>query len=191
MDSALVNTLDGRGARFAAPYLPVAEILLGQPVEDAAALLPRLFGLCGAAHGLAIRLSLGLSVTASHHDALRREVLRDHLAKLRLRWPALLGLPVRALPAGWGTGKGLRDVLFGGTLPQDAGSFTDWLRTDRGVAPVISSIARAFAPDEAVVTLLPLVGSNGRRGAGRCGTRRGGCSMRWPVPQATCPRRRC
>lgn len=156
MNSALVIHLRRTGAGLAAEIappapLPLAQMVLGRPPEEVAALLPRLFNLCGAAQGHAARLALGLPVAsgAAHH-----EVLRDHLAKLCLRWPALLGLPVRPLPAGWQAGgAALQDWLWGGPLPEDLSAF---LASGRGVAPLLAALAEAFAPGEAEARLPPL-----------------------------------
>lgn len=156
MSSALGIHLRRAGAGLAVQIappapLPLARMVLGRAPEEVAALLPRLFNLCGAAQGHAARLALGLPVAAG---AARHEVLRDHLAKLCLRWPALLGLPARPLPEGWQAGgPALQDWIWGGPQPED---LTAFLGSGRGVAPLLAALARAFAPGEAEARLPPL-----------------------------------
>ena len=43
-----------------APVLPVADMVVGQTPEDAAAMLPRLFNLCRVAQGIAARAAFDL-----------------------------------------------------------------------------------------------------------------------------------
>lgn len=121
--------------------LPVEAMMLGHPVDEALALLPRLFNLCGHAQGLAFRLSLGSPVGDA--PDLRREILRDHVAKLCLSWPALLGLPPMPLPSGWQAGgEAARHLLLGPSdCPTDLAGLADWLSRGEGVAPVIRAIA--------------------------------------------------
>ena len=131
--------------------LPVAALMLGKPPEEVAALLPRLFNLCGAAQGHAARLALGL---AADEMPARREILRDHLAKLCLIWPKLLGLTPQPLPEGWANGgHALQHWLWGGAKPADLWSF---LTSGQGVAPLLATLGHAFAPGEAVAVLPPL-----------------------------------
>jgi hypothetical protein len=156
VNQTLVIMFDGRAARVIVPAaLPVSDLMKGRSPEEGADLLPRLFGICGAAQGLAMRLSLGLPVTDLHHKALRREMLRDHLAKLCLRWPALLGLSPIPFPSGWANSADISKVLFGGPAPEGHTGFKAWLDGGRGVAPVISAIANAFG-NGAAATNLPL-----------------------------------
>ena len=126
--------------------LPVAAMMLGQPAERVAELMPRLFNLCSVAQGLAVRLSLDLPFQGA--GDLRREILRDHLAKLYLHWPRLLGLEPRALPSNWTDGgSGLVNALWGGARPDRA---RDWLASGHGVSPVLRAIAGRFEAGEAV-----------------------------------------
>ncbi len=46
----------------AAPPLPIARLVASKPVEEVAALLPRVYNLCPAAQGCAARLALGLEL---------------------------------------------------------------------------------------------------------------------------------
>ncbi|RLL65104.1 hypothetical protein [Paenirhodobacter hankyongi] len=156
MSTALAITLRPAGAALAVQIvppapLPVAALMRGRPAEEVAQLLPRLFNLCGAAQGLAARLALGLPADAADT---RREILRDHLAKLCLSGPRLLGLDPRPLPAGWAEGgAGLSVALWGGDKPAD---LAGWLASGRGMAPLLAEIAARFAPGEATADLPPL-----------------------------------
>lgn len=153
MSGALEITLTRDGARLAArivppPAVPVARLMLGRPPEEVAALMPRIFNLCGQAQGLAARLALGLE--GGMADA-RREILRDHLAQLCLHWPRALGLAPRALPEDWAAGGAtLEQWFWGGARP---GDLAGWLAAGRGMAPVLAAIAAAFGPGEAVTDL--------------------------------------
>lgn len=146
MDTGLTLILAGPGAGVTcAPDLPVARMMLGRPVDEALALLPRLFSLCGVAQSIAFRLSLGLEPGPS--DGQRREILRDHVARLCLSWPSLLGLAPVALPPGWQAGgEELVQALTGGRMPGDLDELQDWVAQGRGVAPVLAGIAAAFGP---------------------------------------------
>jgi hypothetical protein len=128
--------------------LPLGALVLGRPVEEVVALLPRLFNLCRMAQGMAARLSLGLPA-GQGMDALVAEVLRDHLIRLSVILPPLLGLPARA-PAG-----NPLDLLFGSVrgLPVDLLGLRRWMEAGEGSAPLVSAIYRAFAPGEAAVDL--------------------------------------
>ena len=90
-------------ARIAAARPLAARILLGQAAEQAVALVPRLFSLCGQAQGVAAQLALlaarGESAESEVLDqAVRRvalEALGEHLWRLLLDWPPLLGQEAR------------------------------------------------------------------------------------------------
>lgn len=144
MQAGLTLVLDGPEAGVRqAPALPLDRLMLGRPVEEALVLLPRLFSLCGMAQGLAFRLSLGLPPDPASDPG--REILRDHVARLCLDWPARLGLAPVALPPGWQAGgPALARALTGGDLPRDAAGLHDWMARGGGVAPVLAGIAAAF-----------------------------------------------
>lgn len=156
METGLTLILSGPEAGVrSAPDLPVARMVVGRPVDEALALLPRLFSLCGVAQGMAFRLSLGLE--PGPQEGQRREILRDHVARLCLSWPALLGLPPVALPPGWQAGgPDLMQALTGGEIPADMARLRDWMGQGRGVAPVLAGIAATFGPVGPGVNL-PLV----------------------------------
>lgn len=133
-----------------APSLPLTRLLAGKSPEDAAALLPRLFSLCRSAQGAAARLTLGLD-PGNSAGALREELIRDHLLKLLMTWPQMMGLPVARLPRPGETAR----ALFGpaARLPQDAPAFEAWLGDGAGTAPLVAALRDAFAPGEAVADL--------------------------------------
>ena len=128
--------------------LPLGALILGRPVDEVAALLPRLFNLCRIAQGIAARMALGLP-QRDDGTALTAEILRDHLIRLCVTLPPLLGLPARA-PAG-----DPLDILFGPLrgLPVDLAGLRRWLDAGDGTAPLVTAISRAFAPGEAAVDL--------------------------------------
>jgi len=156
MSAALTVVLRPAGPRLEVTLntpepLPVAALMLGKPPEEVAVLLPRLFNLCGAAQGHAARLALGLQVDEAPS---RREILRDHLAKLCLIWPKFLGLAPQPLPAAWAEGgTALQHWLWGGTKPADLWQF---VTSGQGLAPLLATLGHAFAPGEAVAVLPPL-----------------------------------
>jgi len=156
MSAALGITLTPTGAGLGGTItppdpLPVAALMLGKRSEEVAALLPRLFNLCGAAQGHAARLALGLP---ADETAPRTEILRDHLAKLCLIWPRLLGLAPQPLPGAWAEGGvALQHWIWGGDMPDDLATF---LASGRGIAPLLAALADRFAPGEAVADLPPL-----------------------------------
>jgi len=143
----------------AAPALPVSEMILGTPATEAAALLPRLFGLCRAAQGVAARAAFGLAPEPGWRAGLRHEIMREHVAKLCLKWPALLSRPAVRLPRDWAAdGAGMRAALFGpaGRLPDTRDGFRAFLRAGNGIAPVLCAIDGLFADGEACRTGLPV-----------------------------------
>lgn len=145
MQQALIITQGRDGWGFCAPPdLPVAALVLGQPVEQAANLLPRLFNLCAGAQGMAARLAFGLPL--GQDDRLRDEILRDHLLKLCVIWPSLLGMKPMALPQNM-TAPGPM------ILPGFGIDFGAWIKAGQGVAAVLAAIEQAFSPGEAVSDL--------------------------------------
>lgn len=148
MQQTLVITQEVDGWGFRAPAeLPIDALVLGKPVEQAANLLPRLFNLCAGAQSMGARLAFGLPVVTD--DRLRAEILRDHLLKLCVIWPSLLSMKPVPLP---------KDLTAPGPLivPGPKVDFFGWLKAEKGVAAVLSAIARAFAPGDAMADL-PLI----------------------------------
>lgn len=153
---AIAIALSIRDGRVAArvtppPPLALARLLHGQTPEAVAAMIPRLFNLCGAAQGFAARRALGLPTTPA---APRHEILRDHLVKLGLHWPRLLGLPPRALPPGWQAGgAAVAGWIWDGPPPA---TLEAALAQPGGIGPLLAALAARFAPGEAVADLPPL-----------------------------------
>lgn len=142
-----------------APALPVARLVAGKPAEEAAELLPRLFNLCRAAQGAAARLALGLPLAEGWQETLRHEILRDHLMRLFLVWPARLGMGAGTLPAGWEHDAGVvARAVFGpaARAPATPEALTAFLGSGHGAAPVLARIGDAFGPGAACAEL-PLV----------------------------------
>ncbi|ARC89699.1 hypothetical protein B5V46_14335 [Rhodovulum sp. MB263] len=151
MTAALHIALGAAGPRIVSPApVPVEALLLNRRPEEAAALLPRLFGLCRAAQSLGARAALGLPVRPGDRAALADEILREHLMRFFVFWPRRLGLPPAPLPA---QGR-MAEAVFGpaGGCP-GPGALSDWLASGLGVAPVLAGIAARFGPGEAVADL--------------------------------------
>lgn len=126
----------------AATPLPLEALLLGQTVERAAELLPRLFNLCRAAQTVAAHLALGLPVAA---DPLP-EIVRDHKLKLCILLPRSFGLPPVTIPAD------AADLLGHDGLPSQAAELAHW---QAPLAPLLAHVAAAFPPGVACSAALP------------------------------------
>ena len=136
-----------------APALPVSRLVVGRNVEEVVELLPRLFNLCRAAQGAAVEAALGRPARAND---MANEVLRDHLLKFHVSWPAFFGCPPCPLPDDWAArGPLLCQAAFGpaGRAPATAADFFDFLASDQGYAPVLRLIDGSFAEGEAVADL--------------------------------------
>ncbi|MCC5967578.1 MAG: hydrogenase expression/formation protein HupK [Natronohydrobacter sp.] len=151
MQGALQITHDGQGWVFDLPDPPALGTLLrGKPVAEAADLLPRLFNLCGAAQGIAARLSLGLPIAPDANATLAREVLRDHLLALFVTLPRAATLAPQPLPAGWQTSPDLAPALWGGARPV---LLAQWLAAGQGLAPLVARFAALFGAQGSVPPL--------------------------------------
>lgn len=73
----------------------VARLLCGQPAEQAVALVPLIYSLCGKAQGIAARAALaaarGQAVEAHVDTEAWAEAAREHAWKLFIDWPKQLG----------------------------------------------------------------------------------------------------
>lgn len=153
MDQTLTLAPDGTGWRVIRPAdLPLGALLLGRPVAEVAATLPRLFSLCRVAQGMAARLSLGLPEPEGA-QALAAEIIRDHTLRLMVTLPPLLGLSPRA-PS---NDPGLH--LFGPArrLPDSPAALRSWLAAGQGAAPLVAALSATFAAGEAASAPFPLV----------------------------------
>lgn len=133
--------------------LPVAEMVLGKSALEAAALLPRLFNLCRVAQGVAARAAFSLAQEPGWQDALRLEILKEHVAKVALKWPGLMSMAPLTLPRDWAAGgDALRLAMFGPdkALPKSFDGFRAFLGTDMGMAPVLQAISTLFEPSWAI-----------------------------------------
>lgn len=137
----------GRGWRITAPDpLPLQRLVAGRRRAEVVALLPRLFNLCGAAQAAAARLALDLPAEVGSATAIRQDILRDHLFKLMIDWPRLVGLTARALPVDWADdADAVRFAVFGSRgLPENSVELFAWLASGAGCAPLLSALSRRF-----------------------------------------------
>ena len=133
-----------------APGLPVARLVVGRQVDEVAELLPRLFNLCRAAQSAAVEAALGRPVSS---DGIAKEILRDHLIKFFVTWPAQFGCPPCPLPVDWAEGgHEFRQAVFGpaAKAPATPADLLSFLESGEGVAPILKKIDGCFAPGEAV-----------------------------------------
>jgi len=74
-----------------------ADAMVGRSADEAQRLLPLLYSICGVAQGAAVRLAIAAARGEPAAPAVDADVLaearREHLWRLLLDWPALLGLP--------------------------------------------------------------------------------------------------
>ncbi|WP_210730676.1 hydrogenase expression/formation protein HupK [Roseicyclus persicicus] len=138
------------------PALPVEALVLGRPVAEAAALLPRLFNLCRAAQGVAAALALDLPPPTADIGA---EIRRDHLLKLFVQLPGRFGRG-DAPPALTGDAGTIRAALFGpaAAAPTTTAETDAFLASGHGLAPLLGRIAGCFGQGVACANGLPLAG---------------------------------
>ena len=131
--------------------LPVAELVLGKPVDEVCALIPRLFNLCQAAQAVAVRLAL--SVPVDDTQDLRHEIKREHMLRLAVILPARLGLAPLGIP---GRDAEVATGLFGAKrFAETPTAFEAFLSSGEGIAPVLDTIRDAFDAGEAASGVLP------------------------------------
>lgn len=138
-------------ARSTAP-LPVAGLVIGKPVDEAAELLPRLFNLCRTAQDIAARMAFSLPLPVTPKEDLTREILRDHLLKFGVTWPGFFGGRPQPIPQILGDDTAaVRAALFGppGSLPEDPGDFATFLASGSAATDLLLEIRTGFAPGEA------------------------------------------
>ncbi|MBV7380773.1 hydrogenase expression/formation protein HupK [Maritimibacter dapengensis] len=133
--------------------VPIAQMIRGLTPEAVAEMLPRLFNLCRSAQATAAHLALGLPAPVID---LTGDVIRDHVLKLFVTWPAQLGLAPLPLPTHWQAGgEGLLRALFDGPFPETVRSFQAACGTGRGIAPVLAALDRVLPPGTGVAAALP------------------------------------
>ncbi len=126
------------------PGPDLAALVIGRPVEEVAALLPRLFNLCRMAQSTAACLALGLPGEGDPGA----EVIRDHLAQIFVTLRRAFGMaPLRPDVAG----------VFGpaGGLPRDPGELTGWMSADIPAADLARAVVQCFPTGMAVCRPLP------------------------------------
>ena len=93
------NAVTAAAVRSSRP-LQASRLLLGKPVQDAVDTVPRLFGICGRAQGvaavMATEAALGAAVSDVVIEARRRlvlgEIINEYLWRVLLDWPLLAGV---------------------------------------------------------------------------------------------------
>lgn len=141
------------------PTLPIEQMVMGMDVNEAVALVPRVFNLCRSAQTIALKASLGLPVPAPSSHVLAQEILRDHVVKIALKWPQHLGVQPIALPPDWQRYPSrLRQCLFGasGTMPKADEGFRRFLTEKTGVGAVLGAIQEAFSSEEATTSAMQI-----------------------------------
>lgn len=125
------------------PGPDLAALVIGRPVEEVAALLPRLFNLCRMAQSTAACMALGLPSEGNPGA----EVIRDHLARIFVTLRRAFGMgPLRPDVAG----------AFGpGGLPRDRAGLTAWLVADLPAGELARAVVQSFPPRLAVSRPLP------------------------------------
>lgn len=134
---------------------PVDRLVVGQPIEVALDLLPRVFNLCQAAQTMALRLALGQDTRPGDPATLTDEILREHLLRLALILPRHLGLD--PVPFTRHDPDRLRAELFGPAecFPATPKALTAFLMSPHGIAPMLRTLRDTFGPGEATCPVLP------------------------------------
>ena len=128
LDSGKVSVrLVGENGRVSAVCISsrrpdVAAALRGLPAAKALALVPMLYSLCGKAQGRAARLALaaarGEAVAEYLDPEVAKEVAGEHLWRLLMDWPPLLGLPSQ------------ESLFVAGRRRLADGDFPSWVETN-------------------------------------------------------------
>lgn len=126
------------------PGPDLAALVIGRPVEEVAALLPRLFNLCRMAQSTAACMALGLPCEGDPGV----EVIRDHLARIFVTLRQSFGMaPLRPDAVG----------VFGPArrLPRDLSELAGWMAADLPAAKLARAAAQIFPAGVAVCRPLP------------------------------------
>lgn len=127
----------------------VARVLRGQPAARAVELVPLLFSICGRAQGTAARLALaaahGETVPAHHEPVVAAEIAGEHLWRLLLDWPRLLGLP------------GDESLFLAARRQLGTPGFADWARArlQPAMDTLFAALAQLPEPAGPAAPLLP------------------------------------
>lgn len=151
---------DGRhctGASVASTRATADALLSGRNADEAAALVPRLFSLCGRAQGHAARLALAAArgdclAAAPPPPELLREAIGEHLWRLCLDWPRALGGSARMADF-----RAWRERLRQAAPPGGDAALADAL------IAALPDLVPAALPEErtdAAVPLLPLLSAD-------------------------------
>ncbi len=130
----------------AGPQIAVQKLVLGKPVEEAAALLPRVFNLCRTAQSACARLAFGLPLPDTIQADLARDIAREHCLHLAILLPSALNTTPLD-PA-----QTMQPVRF----PDTVDGFEALLKGHTLFAPLLRHLTQTFGPGEASACALPL-----------------------------------
>ena len=123
------------------PPLPVTGFVAEKEPATAAREIGLVFNICAGAQEAAARTAFGLDIPDGLRERVTRETLREHVLKLCLVWPRILGLegdpaPVRLVSCFNGRGMDqvadtVRGLLFGALagMPRSWADFKTWMQT--------------------------------------------------------------
>ncbi|SEG62169.1 hypothetical protein SAMN04488045_3654 [Thalassococcus halodurans] len=134
---------------------PVAAMVLGRPVQDAADLLPRLFNLCRASQDVAVRMAFDLPLADGWEAALSQDIARDHLLKLGVILPQRLGLAPCVVPSP-DLAEMAASLVGDDPFPKTGDGFETFLTSASPLAEMMQAVDACFAPKEASVQGLAL-----------------------------------
>ena len=71
--------------------IEISKALKGKPASAALQVIPAVFAVCEHAHRLAAHVALGAGVTTKLSSLAALETLREHVMRMTMDWPALIG----------------------------------------------------------------------------------------------------
>lgn len=128
---------------------PMGELLAGKSAEEAARLVPLIFSICAAAQAAAARSALGLPAAEGEEMRVGAETLREHVLKLCVVWPTVLG-QAASRDAAAQVGRALErpeaaSALASAIFAPGDGAPADWPALERWMDAGETAPARAFA----------------------------------------------
>lgn len=136
--------------------VPVSKLAVGRSPADVAALLPRIYNLCGDAQGLAARMLFDMP---RGEVDLGADLRRDHIFFLKHGLPRALGLATGKMERAESPEAAAR-VIFGRRgMPNTGEAFEQLLRRDCLIAQCFGALRASDAAQDLTVSRLPVVGA--------------------------------